>query len=468
MYAIVDIETTGGSPQHEKITEIAIFLHDGTRVVDEFSTLVNPEKSIPSFITGLTGITNEMVAQSPKFYEVARRIVELTDGATFVAHNANFDYSFVRNEFKRLGYDYQRPMLCTVNLSRKLIPARKSYSLGNLCKELGITISDRHRAAGDALATVRLFELLMELSDNQPAANEREKLNHKRGLHPKLELEKIKDLPETAGVYYFHNDRGDIIYIGKSINIRERVQSHFTANGTRKALELKANVTDISVEPTGSELVALLLESAEIKRHKPLYNRLQRRSVYQFGLYSYFDNAGYMCFSIGQTSQFPDVPLTTFESKKGAEKLLSEWCHKFNLCMKLCGLYPSSGACFYHALGECRGACTGAEPPEKYNMRAMKLYRYFNFDTPSFYVLDNGRHHDEKAIVKVENGKYIGYGYIDNGLLGQPGWYHYISVKPMTDNRDVHQIIASYIRRNPQLVVPAKSGRVFSAQAYQS
>ena len=159
MYAIVDIETTGGSPVKEKITEIAIYIHDGQKITNEFVTLINPEKNIPYNIIALTGITNEMVASAPKFYEIARDIVELTKDRTIIAHNSTFDYSFIRNEFRSLGYNFQREQLCTVKLSRKLIPGLRSYSLGAICSELGIKITDRHRAAGDALATAKLFDI---------------------------------------------------------------------------------------------------------------------------------------------------------------------------------------------------------------------------------------------------------------------------------------------------------------------
>ncbi|MCU0456863.1 MAG: 3'-5' exonuclease, partial [Bacteroidales bacterium] len=162
MYAIVDIETTGGSARLEKITEIAIYLHDGEKVTAEYSTLVNPERNIPYFITNLTGITNEMVENAPRFCEIAKDVVQLTEGRTFVAHNARFDYSFIRQEFKSLGYNYRRNLLDTVALSRKLYPGHRSYSLGNICRDLKITITGRHRASGDALATVKLFELLLK------------------------------------------------------------------------------------------------------------------------------------------------------------------------------------------------------------------------------------------------------------------------------------------------------------------
>jgi exonuclease, DNA polymerase III, epsilon subunit family len=162
LYAIIDIETTGQSALKGKITEIAIFIHDGREIVESFSSLVNPECYIPQFITELTGISNDMVTKAPKFYEIARKIVEITQDKIFVGHNVQFDYRFVQEEFKRLGYDYQRQTMCTVRLGRKFIPGHRSYSLGNICGELGISINGRHRAAGDAYATTKLFEIILE------------------------------------------------------------------------------------------------------------------------------------------------------------------------------------------------------------------------------------------------------------------------------------------------------------------
>ena len=175
MYAIVDIETTGGRASFEKITEIAIYIHDGKNVVEEFSTLINPGRTIPYFISRLTGIDNEMVKNAPRFYEIARKIVELTQDKVFVAHNVGFDYKFIQEEFKRLGYDYQRKTMCTVRMGRKFLPGYKSYSLGKLCQQLGISINGRHRAAGDALATVKLFEMILArkaLKESKQAPNQ--------------------------------------------------------------------------------------------------------------------------------------------------------------------------------------------------------------------------------------------------------------------------------------------------------
>jgi len=161
LYAIIDIETTGQASSTGKITEIAIFIHNGFEITDSYTSLINPECYIPGFITSLTGIDNEMVKNAPRFFEIARKIVEITQDKIFVAHNVSFDYRFIQEEFIRLGYDYQRKTMCTVRMGRKFIPGYKSYSLGKLCDELNISINGRHRAAGDALATVKLFEMIL-------------------------------------------------------------------------------------------------------------------------------------------------------------------------------------------------------------------------------------------------------------------------------------------------------------------
>jgi len=202
LFAIIDIETTGGRPQGDKITEICILIHDGLTVVDEFTTLINPECRISSQITRLTGITNEMVADAPRFFEVAKKIVEITKDCVFVAHNVQFDYGFVKAEFKALGYDYKRDTLCTVRLSRKLIPGKISYSLGRLCDSLGIVIQDRHRAAGDARATAILFDLLLRLKSDNPQYRRQDITEINTTRVDKIKTYILKKLPEETGVYY--------------------------------------------------------------------------------------------------------------------------------------------------------------------------------------------------------------------------------------------------------------------------
>ncbi|MBK8584044.1 MAG: GIY-YIG nuclease family protein [Bacteroidetes bacterium] len=279
-FAIVDIETTGGNSIRNKITEIAIYIHDGEKIIDQFVSLVNPECPIAPFISNLTGITNEMVEDAPKFYEIAKDIVTLTDGAVFVAHNAQFDYGFIREEYKSLGYNYSRDYLCTVKLSRKVLPGFASYSLGNLCQNLGISIANRHRASGDALATVKLFEMILGRDPDQEIIKTFTKNDYLHLRFPVGFDHKILDnIPEKPGVYYFHNEDGTTVYVGKSNNIRKRVLSHFSNKQSKKAIELRNSIKDISFEETGNELIALLLESEEIKKIQPVFNRMQKEQL---------------------------------------------------------------------------------------------------------------------------------------------------------------------------------------------
>jgi len=447
MYAVVDVETTGGSPVHEKITEIAVYLHDGNQVVAEFSTLLNPEKIIPVHITQLTGITNEMVADAPKFYQIARHLVEMTEGCIFVAHNVNFDYQFIRNEFLRLGYDYQREKLCTVRLSRRLLPGKKSYSLGNLCQELNIGINGRHRAPGDAYATAQLLGLLLRSGCNDEILEEISGISMK-GLHPLLDRNIFKTLPEEPGIYYFYNDKNDIIYIGKSRNIHQRVCSHFAGKTTVRGLKMREQVADISYELTGNELVALLLESDEIKKHRPAFNRAQRKPMSSVGLYSYTNPGGYLCFQIERTKEMNNaVPLDTFNSKAKALEVVNRWIDRYHLCQKLCGVYDSTGACFHYEIRECLGACIGKEPPALYNQRAELLVRELQYQQNNMLIIDKGRTSGERSVIRIENGKYTGFGFVDFDSVTGTGTLH-DCIQTRADNHDVRYIIRSYLRHH--------------------
>lgn len=449
MYAIIDIETTGGSHKHEKITEIAVYVHDGEKVIREFTSLINPERNIPYFITSLTGISNEMVEDAPKFYEIAKQLVEITEGCIFVAHNVNFDYHFVREEFSRLGYDFKREQLCTVKMSRKLIPGKRSYSLGNLCDELGICIYDRHRASGDALATVKLFEILLSLNGESLKGSKQFIELSRKNIHPDFDTSLIDKLPHKTGIYRFLNEKGDIIYIGKSNDIRDRVMSHFNNTTTKKALDMKGNIVDIGYELTGCELVALLLESYEIKKYKPLYNRAQRRTMDHFGIISYMDSNGYIRFFIEKNSFSETLPLASFNNHTEARLFLTEMVEKYELCQKLSGLYNSQEACFHFQIASCKGACIGKEDPEEYNRRVNQLIRYLEFDNENFWILGHGRNPDEQSVVRIKNGKYLGFGYIGNDVQITSTELLSDCIKSYPDNREIQQIIRSYLKNHP-------------------
>jgi len=446
MYAVIDIETTGGSARLERITEIAVYIHNGTRVVEEYSTLINPERNIPYFITSLTGITNEMVEDAPKFFEVARKLVELTEGKIFVAHNAMFDYSFVRQEFSMLGYNFKRPLLDTVALSRKLLPGHRSYSLGNLCKELGIEITGRHRASGDALATVRLLELLLE-KDHALESGSLMKNRKAAKLHPALDLAKLAAIPGEPGIYYFHDESGEVIYVGKSRNLSQRVNSHLSNNTSGREMKMCSLIADISWERTGSELIALLLESAEIKKKKPLFNRAQRRTGFRWGIYSHTDEKGYIRFEYRSASD-EEVPLSLFTSRDKARGKLEQIINDYSLCQKLCGMYETDGACFHRQVGLCQGACCGGEEPGSYNERALMALDEFIFRERNFFIIDSGRDNEERSVVKIVKGKYAGFGYFNINDVGFGLTAVHDCIQKAADNRDIQVIIKSYLKNH--------------------
>lgn len=443
-FVIVDIETTGGNARMGRIIEIAAYLYEDDKVIDELVTLINPECHIPPFITNMTGITEDMVSEAPRFFEIARDLVSITDKAIFVAHNVAFDWGFIATEFRRLGYNWAPERLCTLQLSRRLLPGHKSYSLGNLCADLGIVIEGRHRAAGDALATVELFKLL--LSKGLENAKDPRQLELK--LHPALVADKLHALPQSTGVYYFWDEKGNLIYIGKSNNIKQRVLSHFYNRKTQKELRIQAMTADVTIEETGSELIALLLESDEIKKHKPLFNRAQRRSIMQYGVFDYTDLRGYIQFNIARTAEHTDLKaLASFPTKDEAAEFLENLIDRHELCMKLCGLYPTDGACFLRQVHRCHGACEGSEEPELYNLRAQKAIDELSFHKESFLLLEPGRHDDENAFVFIDNGIYRGFGYVPNdvSMLHPAELSQYLVCTK--ENHDVYQIILRYMRQ---------------------
>ncbi len=458
LYAIVDIETTGMQVLEDRITEIAVYIHDGDTVIDSFHSLINPEKYIPDYISKLTGISNDMVVAAPRFFEIAKRLVEITEGKVFVAHNAHFDYTFIKNEFKSLGFNYQRKTLCTVRLSRKVFPNLASYSLGKLCQTLNIPHQNQHRANGDAQATVQLFEKLLNKDAqkvNQAVIDNELK---SKTLPPKISQTLFESLPEEAGVYYFYNEQGDIIYIGKSKNIKNRIASHFGTNlKSRKTIEFKNQVADISYEITGSELVALLLESDEIKKHVPIFNRAQRKSHFHYGIFHYQDQKGYTQFYVDKVKKQPYQPLAMAESMESGRRLLYSKIQQFGLCMKLCNLYKTKGACFDYQIKKCNGACIGEESADSYNERAEQAVGSFHeYAGQTFVIYSHGRERGEKTIVCVEKGRYLGFGYIDE--LAQIRSFEDAKtyIKRYTDNRDIQKIIGQWIRKHPHNVWVSK------------
>jgi DNA polymerase III subunit epsilon len=412
VYAIIDIETCGGKYINGsgKITEICILIHNGVQVIDKFTSLVHPECYISDYYTQITGITNAMVADAPKFYEISKRIVELTTNCVFVAHNVSFDYNFIKNEFAALGYNYDREQLCTVKLSRKLLPGFSSYSLGVLCDGLEISNNARHRAEGDAVATAKLFDILIKTKNN----------SNEYALVPLTEVtmsvKKIRPLvleqtPPMCGVYYFMNEADEIIYIGKSINMYQRAVSHFAS----KEAKTKAMINELhSVKHvvTGSEGIALLLESNEIKALKPKYNRLRKTDNFTHCINYSTNNEGVIVLKVSTMEKATNA-LGAFANAAKAKDYLELLLDENRLCQTYCIATASASMCFNHQIKKCNGICVGEESIVDYNVRVQKIIDKYSFNPKHFFITDKGRHANENALIMVLNGKYYGYGYVD-------------------------------------------------------
>ena len=454
LYAILDIETTGGKYNEEGITEIAIYKFDGHEIVDQFCSLVNPERSIQPFVVNLTGINNEMLRNAPKFYEVAKRIIEITEGCTLVAHNAQFDNRILTTEFDRLGFSFEKNMLCTVELSKKLIPDLPSYSLGKLVRSLGIPITDRHRAQGDAKATVTLFKMLLEKDIEKEIISTSVKKDPKRQLEPKL-FDIIESAPTCTGVYYMHRKDGTIIYVGKSKNIKKRLTQHFT-NDNKKSKKIQLEVVDVSYEKTGNDLIAQLKESEEIKRLKPVFNHALKRSLFQYQLVHIKDDEGYINLKIEKVNSKNSTDkniITTFTNYQQAKSVLFRITEEFNLCQKLNGLQKTEGSCFNHSIKLCYGACIGEEDLETYNKRLQTFIDRYSFKNQSMLIIDKGREVDEHSVILIEDGKYKGFGFYNlNFQINSPEILKSIII-PMTNDRDTQHIIQTYLRKNKNLKV---------------
>jgi DNA polymerase-3 subunit epsilon len=412
MYAIVDIETTGGHASANGITEIAICIHNGKKVIERYSTLVNPRREIPIYISALTGITNELVENAPPFEDVAHDIYHLLNNKVFVAHNVNFDHSFVRYHLAAAGYELQCNKLCTVRLGRKIIPGLPSYGLGKICRHLGIENESRHRAAGDAEATAQLFSILLQ-KDKGNHIQQALKQNSKEQVLPaNLPKRDVEALPQSPGVYYFHDQKGKVIYVGKAKNLKKRVCSHFTGNNPGpQRQEFLRNICNITFQLCGTELVAFVLEAVEIKRLWPKYNRSLKRFEHAYSLYAFEDQRGYMRLAIDKHRKMTGAIYscnTLFEGRSILMKLIET----FELCPKLCFIQNNTAECTGANTGHC--ACEGHESIEDYNQRVDLAINELNKALPTFAIRDAGRTDDEHSCLLIEKGKFYGMGYISH------------------------------------------------------
>ncbi len=449
LFAIVDIETTGSYAAGSGITEIAIVIHDGREVLNTYETLINPHRTIPRFIQSLTGITPEMVVNAPSFDEVAGQIYELLQDKIFVAHNVNFDFSFIKHHLERCGYKYDARKLCTVRLGRKIIPGLPSYSLGRLCHSLDIEHNDHHRAGGDAHATAKLFSLLVERDAEGAITTMLKGKNKEQYLPPHVPVEQLDNLPASPGVYYFYNAAGKIIYVGKAINLNQRVKSHFANNKpNRQKQDFMREIHRISHQPTATDLMAHVLESVEIRRLWPVHNRSQKGYLPKFGLFVYEDQQGYKRLALDKNKNFYK-PVHTFNTLAEGNQWLRDLVREFELCARLCNLITAHD-CIGSEYEPCKsGDCTAKEGPESYNDKVTEALEWFSRILPTIALVDAGRTEDERSCILIIKGEFCAMGYVTGyadeyslkGLQQQ--------LEPYPDNDYIRNMVYRHAADNP-------------------
>lgn len=395
-----------------------------------------------------------MVEGAPRFFEVARKIVEMTEGKVFVAHNVRFDYNFLKEEFRRLGFTFKRKTLCTVRLTRRVFKGLPSYSLENLIRHFDLEVARRHRALDDTLATVEVLRRIIDAEKEETSAKDLINLGVKETrLPPNITLDILHALPEDCGIYYFYNAQGDVIYVGKSINIKKRVMGHF-ASDTRKAQKIQRSIHDITYEITGSELIALLLEESEIKRISPIYNSALKPKTFPYGIYYFEDEKGYPNLKVGDKN-IDHILIAEFSSLREAKGALAYIVKEFELCRCLCNLNTRHSPCLDFQIQNCSGAFIGKEEVDSYTerfhtaMEALRLYPAFPED---LLLIDKGRELDEHSVVLIENGHYLGFGFVERTeALDYNDIKNSITVR--NHNKDVIYIIKDYLRKNPKVNV---------------
>jgi DNA polymerase-3 subunit epsilon len=429
--------------------EIAIFKFDGNEIVDKFVSLINPERKIQSFVKRLTGIDEEITRLAPKFYEVAKRIIEITEDCIIVAHNAQFDYRMLQTEFTRLGYEFKRETLCTIELSKELIPDMPSYSLGKLTKALGIPISKRHRAEGDAQATVKLLKIILNKDSENNIVKKHIRERPKKQVDTKL-LNILEPLPKETGIYFFYDKEDNPLYVGKSNNIHKRVSQHFSSTNP-KSRSLQRKIAYVKHELTGSELIALLKENEFIKKLQPEYNSALTKTKFTHGVYLSTDKKGYQLLKIKPINA-KGKPITTFSSLTSAKGFLEQMVTSYQLCLNKTSLGNTQKSCFKHGLKECLGACVGDESPESYNERVQALIDRYSFGKKNMLLITKGRNVNEKSLVYIKQGEVAGVGFFELNLQITNLEILERILFPIEHQRDAKHITQSFLRRYPNLV----------------
>ncbi len=441
LYAVVDIETTGSHASEHGITEIGIVITDGVKVVESFETLLNPKQPIPPFIQVLTGIKDEMVSTAPLFEEVAPRVFELLQDKIFVAHNVNFDYSFVQHHLKHAGFGLSAKKLCTVRLSRKVFPNLLGYSLGKLTRQLGVKMDRHHRAGADATATAEVLHRILA-EDNGGHVEAMLKSKHQeQNLPPHLSETLTQKLPTAPGVYYFHDAHGKVVYVGKANNLKKRVLGHFTGNDTgSRRQSFLGHIHQVTYQVCGSELMAFILEHAEIRRLWPIFNYAHKHPVEAYSLYVFEDQRGYLRLVIDGKKKHLE-PVYTFNLLIEGQSMLRKLIQQFDLCPRMCFLDRTQGP----YLPEQKG-----EGVQDYNSRVMEAVAFLRKNLPTFAVVEMpDGDKTETSCILMEQGRFYGMGYLPKGTLLTQVKELKNLLTPYPDHDYVRGLIYKYIQRWP-------------------
>jgi DNA polymerase-3 subunit epsilon len=451
MYAIVDIETTGGNAGSGSITEIAIIISDGKSILDSYTTLVNPLQPIPLFIEKLTGISDEMVSNAPTFSQIAKDINELLQDKIFVAHNVNFDYSFIAHQLNQQGYRFNARKLCTVRLSRKVFEDLPSYSLGNLCRSLDIQVNNRHRAMGDASATTELFHRIVEADRGLLIKSMLKKGSGDGYLPIHLSSNDLEQMPDKPGIYYFHDAKGKIIYVGKAKRLRKRVISHFSNNDvSKRKQDLMRMVHKISFKESGNELMMSVMESIEIKRIWPLFNRSQKKFENRFGICSYVDQRGVLRLGVVKKKKHL-VLHTSFPYQLDGMRLLKKLARENKLCPKMCFLQVETVECVGQEEDFCEGICTNVEKVERYNKKVAKVIADLQTLNPTIAVFGEGRKSNEKSCILIGKNDYLAIGFVEEHLIKKMKLDKLMKqLEPAASNEFIRSMVLSYAELNPE------------------
>ena len=435
MFAIVDIETTGGHAGANNITEIAIVLHNGHEVEGQFSTLVNPCMPIQKYVQALTGITNAMVADAPKFEQLAENIFNLLKDRVFIAHNVNFDYSFVKHQLAQAGFNLVTHKLCTIRLAKKIFPNLPKYGLGTVCRELNINITDRHRATGDALATAELFGLLVK-HDTTGELQKMIKKKANRYLPPHVNIEDVDGLPEVSGIYYFKNKIGKVVYVGKAKNIKKRVVSHFSNNKpSKQKQDFLREIHQISHTVCDSELIASMLESIEIKRLWPAFNKSQKHYEHQYGIFMFEDAMGYIRLGIDKKKKLLQ-PLLSFSLLTEAHSTLWQWVREHNLHPTLCFLDKSNKS------------MDGLPPVQEHNALINQIITLAKEEKKTYLIKETGNNY-----ILIEDGRFYGMGKIEERDFAAKKEQLKLMLSPYIENEVIRSMIKTHVQRYPMSVI---------------